>query len=284
MDLEDFEKKINEQNNWSIPVFEGYSPIEMNMILNHTLEEGSPIQLQKPSDSDYQRIPILNQVKYLLKLIDKSGEIKLTQRGNLPRKVVAELYQQGYLKEREIEEGYRKLYKESDSPHIHITRILCELTRLTKKRKGKLSLTKLGEKILNNNYELWHLLFITFTTEFNWAYQDRYEDERIGQFGFGFSLILLSKYGHKKRLDSFYAEKYFNAFPGLFDINLPNFEMIKIFAIGCYSFRTFHRFMHYFDLVKIDEGRNMLNSKIYVTKTDLFDRLIKCLPHKKQDL
>jgi hypothetical protein len=33
----------------------------------------------------------------------------------------------------------------------------------------------------------------------NWAYYDGYGDNEVGRFGAGFSLILLSKYGHKPR-------------------------------------------------------------------------------------
>ena len=70
MDLEELQKHIdkvvNEQNNRLIPEFEGYSPIEMNQLLYFSFGAKSPISLQKLSDSDYRKIPILNQIKYLM--------------------------------------------------------------------------------------------------------------------------------------------------------------------------------------------------------------------------
>jgi hypothetical protein len=131
-------------------------------------------------------------------LIDKNGEIKLTSKGFLPTKIVSELYQQGFLKENHIEKGFSKLYKETDSMTVNISRILIELAGLTKKRNGKLSLTKTATKILSDNYELLRLILVTFATKFNWAYYDGYGENQIGQLGYGFTLTLLSKYGKEK--------------------------------------------------------------------------------------
>ncbi|SHI43043.1 hypothetical protein SAMN04487911_10246 [Arenibacter nanhaiticus] len=68
MDIGDLKKHIgkvmNEQNNRSIPEFEGYSPTEMHHVLHFTFGEDSPITLQQLSESDYKKIPILNQIKY----------------------------------------------------------------------------------------------------------------------------------------------------------------------------------------------------------------------------
>ena len=282
MDSEDLQnhlnKIMNEHNNRSITAFEGYSPYEMHHILHFTFGEKSPLTLQKLSESDYKKIPILNQIKYLMNLIDKNGEIKLTKKGFLPTKVVSELYQQGFLKEEFIEKGIVKLYKEADSITVNLTRILIELAGLGKKRNGKLSLTKSGEKIISNNEKLLKTILETFATKFNWAYYDRYGENHIGQLGYGFSLILLSKYGAEKRLDSFYAEKYFNAYPDLLDSVEPRYGTLEEYATNCYSLRTFDRFLDYFGVINIDTEGDALDSIKYITKTYLFDRLIKCTP------
>ncbi len=109
------DKIMNEENNRGLPNFEGYSPIEMEYILYDTFGENSPIQLLKLSESDYNNIPILNQIKYLLQLIDEKGELKLTTKGFLPTKVVSDIYDQGFIKDEMIESGISKLYKETDS-------------------------------------------------------------------------------------------------------------------------------------------------------------------------
>lgn len=286
MDFKDIQRNINivmnEQNNRSIPEFEGYSPYEMHLILHFTFENNSPIRLQKLTDPDYNKIPILNQVKYLLDLIKKSGEIKLTAKGFLPTRIVKEIYAQGYLEEAIFTSRIYQLYKEKDSMTVNLTRILVELSGLSKKRYGKLSLTKKGEKISSDNFKLLDLIFKTITTKFNWAYYDGYVNEQIGQVGFGFSLILLHLYGDTKRQDKFYAEKYFKAFPDLKDSE-PSFRFGNPgdSAYSCYSLRTFDRFLDYFSLVKIERVGERWRPDKFITKTDLFDKLIKVEPHNK---
>ncbi|MFC2126732.1 hypothetical protein ACFLU5_18250, partial [Bacteroidota bacterium] len=179
------EKIINEQNNRGLPEFEGYSPDEMQFIIYDTFRENSPIKLQKLTDSEYQTIPILTQIKYLADLIAKEGELVLTNKGFLPTKIVTDIYSQGFLKDELIELGISKLYKETDSMTINLTRIIIEISGLAKKRKNKLSLTKTGEKTLTDNFELCQLILKTFSSKFNWAYYDGYGENNIGQLGHG---------------------------------------------------------------------------------------------------
>jgi hypothetical protein len=286
MDLKDIQKQIDqvmsEQNNRSVPEFEGYSPFEMHNILHFTFAIDSPLRLQKLTDSDYKKIPILNQIKYLMGLIEKNGEIKLTNKGFLPTKIVSDIYKQGFLIDEHIEIGISKLYKETDSMTVNLTRILIELSGLTKKRNGKLSLTKSSKKTLGDNEELLRQIFLTFANKFNWVYYDRYGENQIGQLGYGFSLILLSKYGQIKRLDSFYAKKYFMAYPNLLDSIVPTYGTLESYSTMCYSIRTFERFLDYFGLITIEEERKGFDSIRYITKTDLFDRLINVRPHNTQ--
>ncbi len=165
---------------------------------------------------------------------------------------------------------------------INLTRILLELSGITKKRHNKLSLTKTGQIIISNNHQLLLNIFKTFGLKFNWAYFDGYGEDKIGQLGFGFSLILLKKYGNKKLVDKFYAQKYFQAFPNLInDLNLTEFKYEFEKPENCYSLRTFDRFLNYFGLIKIEKNNKLKEAK-YITKAKLFDKLIKCMPHKKQ--
>jgi hypothetical protein len=278
---EHFKKIIDEQNNRPIPEFEGYSPVEMNQILHFTFDSKSPISLQKLSEPDYYKIPLLTQIKHLMELIKDHNEIKLTKTGNLPPKLVIEIYEKGDLKDYVIEKNISKLSKETDSVTVHLTKILTELSGLAKKRLGKLSLTKSSKKTLSDNHELLKTVLQTFTTKFNWAYFDGYGENQIGQLGFGFSIILLSKYGNVKHLDSFYSEKYFQAFPMLLKEIEPLHRTSEHYASRCYSLRTFERFMDYFGLIQIEEDHKGFDTKRYIRTTDLFRRLIKCTPHNK---
>ena len=163
---------------------------------------------------------------------------------------------------------------------FNLTHILIVMSGIAKKRNGKLLLTKKGEKLLSNKFDLLNQIFITFGYKFNWAYYDGYGGNKIGQLGFGFSLILLSKYGSEKLFDQFYGLKYLNAFPMLLENIQPSeFNTRETQAVRCYSLRTFDRFLDYFGLIKIDFDEK-LDSRKFIRKTELFDKLIKIRPHK----
>ncbi|MCX6236919.1 MAG: hypothetical protein NTY07_05055 [Bacteroidia bacterium] len=283
--IEDLQRQLdqimNEQNNCGLPKFEGYSPTEMHYILHDPFCDKCPVQLQKLSDSEYKSIPIFNQIKYLADLIAKSGEFKLTSKGFLPTKVVADIYGLGLYNDEYVESGRTKLSKETDSMIINLTRIIAELSGIVKKRNNKLSLTKTGEKTVTNNQELLRQIFRTFGSKFNWAYYDGYGENSIGQLGFGFSLILLSKYGFEKQTDRFYSQKYFNAFPQLLEnIQPTKYQTIESQTARCYSTRTFERFLDYFGIIKIDSMKKWDADK-YISKTELFDKLINVRPHNR---
>ena len=283
MDLNDLQKYLdqvmNEQNNRAVQGFEGYSPVEMHHLLHLTFEPNSPIILQKLAEADYIKCPMFNLVKYYLHIVKNKGEIKLTAKGFLPTKLVQEIYSEGFLEEYQFSSGHVKLYKEKDSLTVHLTKILAELAGLTKKRAGKVSLTKTGEKLVFDNQQLFELIFKTMTQKFSWAYYDYYENKQIAQLGFGFSLILLAKYGAKKQIDRFYAQKYFTAFPQFLEDMIPTYGTIEEYAGNCYSLRTFERFMHYFGLVEIEQQGKFLDRRNFLMKTELFDKLIKVRPH-----
>ena len=282
MDFDDLQKQLHqimdEQNNRSIPEFEGYSPLQMHQILHFTFGEESPIKLLKLSGSEYKKIPILNQITYLTELIAKSGEMTLTKKGFLPTRIVSELYQQGFLKEKYIESGLTKLYKETDSLTVHLTRLLMEVAGLVKKRNGKLRLTKRGEKLRKDQFALLKTLLETYTSKFNWAYLDGYGENHIGQLGVGFSLILLAKYGQEKRLDVFYARKYFTAHPHLLEAIEPTYGTLERYATQCYSLRTFEQFFNSFGLINLEQEDRGFDTTLYVTKTDLFDQVFQVSP------
>lgn len=272
------ERAVQEQNNRGIVEFEGYSPNEMQQILYATFDADSPLKLLKLTDDDYGNIPFLNQIKYFLHQIDAVGELKLTTNGYLPPKIVLALYHQGFLKEELIEHGITKLRKEADTLTVRLTRIIANIAGLVKKRNSKLSLTAKAEKVLSDDQVLFNLIFTAFTTRFNWAYFDRYGEENIGRLGFGFTLILLSKYGDKPRMSSFYAERYFKAFPDLLSTIRPWYGTVEEYATACFSLRTFERFLDYFGLIEIRRQSKWLESDISLSKTALFNRLIRCTP------
>lgn len=269
------DKTMHEQNSRSIAEFEGYSPTEMHAILYSTFEESSPISLQELDAGDYKKIPLLNQIKYLAKWIEEAGEIKLTKMGFLPTNLVADIYAQGFIKDKYVERRPIKQLKEGDVASITLSRILLTISGLVKKRSNKLSLTKQGQNTIQNDDDLVQIIMKTYGAKFNWAYLDGYGENKIGQIGFGFSLILLSRFGHEWQRDRFYAQKYFTAFPDLLNVPEPPFGNRIDECEDCYSYRFFENFMTYFGLVDVKSEGEFLCRNLSVIKTNLFDKLLK---------
>lgn len=278
--FDDLQEEINRimhaQNNLSVEDFEGYSPEEMRHIIYDAFGDNSPIQWKTMTESAYPKIPLFNSIKYLAEKIEAEGEVKLTKTGNLPTRLVKGLYDQGFYKERPIESGIVKLSKEDDSLFVHLTRILLEISGILKKRINKLSITKKGQSIISDNHTLLMTLLKEFCTHFNWAYFDGYEADQVGKMGFGFSLILVKKYGQEQRSDVFYAKKYLKAYPHLLSIVTPSFGTVETYASRCYSTRTFDRFMDLFGLINLEKPKKW-DGTFLITKTSLMDKLIDCI-------
>ena len=276
---EQIEKKIEQINREGLPDFLDYSPAEMAIIIDNPVGERCPIQLNHLEEDDYRAIPLLQLFKSLATLVAEEGEIKLTARGNLPPVLVKKLYAQAFIPDYAIEAGITKLTNEQDVDSVHLTHILLLQAGIVKKRRNRLSLTKSGKAFFRKNDDSWlGLLMDTFWKKFNWAYFDGFGENDIGQKGFGFSLILLHKFGQEKRPDHFYAEKYFTAFPILLD---PKRNDLPEMADICYSIRTFDRFLAYFGLTESFREKRMGAAK-YVWTTTLFQKLIQIIPPQSQ--
>jgi hypothetical protein len=274
------ETSINLYNTKSIEDFEGLSPADMRYILYDPFSKDSPLQFKTNiQNSILDQVPLLNQIEYLLQKINDLGEIKLTSTGALPTTIVKDIYNKGYIKDYAIENGITKLFAETSSQPIHLTKIIVELSGFTKKKNGKLSLTKAWkDKLLSKNrQDILYQIFSVFSQKFNWSYFDGYPSEKTGQLGFSFSLYLLSKYGAVERQDRFYSDKYLKAFPKLqADFNTSFFkgEENRQFC-DCYSIRTFDRFLEYFNLtVSRTEGKLYRDSRKFIKKTAIFDEII----------
>ena len=223
-----------------------------------------------PDDNDISEIPLIKQIRFFINQIACSKGIKLTKAGNLPPQIVKELYLQGILKDYPIEHGITKLTKETDCNAIVLTRILCEMSGLIKKRNGILTVTKKASSIVATN-QLLPLIFSTFTDKFSWAFFDGYPNDDIGQFGWWYSFALISQHGDISRNSEYYAGKYFQTYPHL--LTLKSYDGAIHANYSCYSIRTFDRFLEYFGFTETIE-KTMLDS--FVKKTDLFDKFISC--------
>ncbi|MWP48686.1 MULTISPECIES: hypothetical protein [unclassified Gilliamella] len=266
---------IDKVNNLPHEDFEGYSPYEMGSLLNFLNDPRSPLKINVLSDKAYKEIPLLNQTCLLMSILEEQENLLLTKVGNLPPKWVKALYVLGP-PELAIEMSSKNVIKEQDTIAVQLARIILKIYRLCKQRHNKLSLTHHGKKLLNNKPALLHGILHVLTYQFNWGYFDGYGNFEIGQLGFGFTLVLLAKYGDKPQPAEFYADKYFKAFPQLLIDNNNNsqFRHNKKSLKYCYYFRNFDRYLSYLGLVNITKVPSTLEEKYLIQKTPLFDQLI----------
>lgn len=289
--IEDLNREMGElfraQNNMPRVDFEGYSSLEMHKILHFTFDKDSPIQFNTITLEEYSQIPILRQIKRLAEILSRNGQIKLTAAGYLPIKIVQELYPLGAPDE-VIENSISKLSKEVDCTPVHLARLLAEASGITKKRRGILSLTAVGSKTITDDSKLFDSILKGFCQKFNWHYFDNYSDDEqsgtIGQLGFGFSLILLSKYGDTERPDKYYGDKYFKAFPKMLENIQPTYGTVQDYCTHCYCLRTFDRFLYHFGLVEIKKGKPIWQEETLIKNTPLFDKLISLISHRKFEM
>lgn len=188
---------------------------------NPFYDPASPLILQPPSHlSLLSASPLFLVVETLLKTVQQEGSIKLTQRNYLPPKLCREIYARRYITDFFIDEGITKITTEKDVMFIHTARIIAGIAGLIKVQNKRLSLTRKCNDQLTpeNRFELFRTVFDTYTTEFNWAYNDRHTDIPVGQPGFGFTLLLLKVFGNESREARFYADIFRSAVPAVIDI------------------------------------------------------------------
>lgn len=209
--------KIDAQNNAPKDDFLGLSPIQMMGVNYQPLQEGCVLRWHDNiDDSTLARVPLLTLAVNLLQQLE-AKPMKLTPKGNLPRKVVQELYATGLIPQDDIEAGITKLSSEDDY-HAAITlKHLLNQLGWTKKRQGKLSLTAKGKKILAGSRQtMLEQLFLNHFSKFNIAYFDGYKEGRMQQF-FGFLLVALLLKGTEFRPIKEYSTMLLRAFPMLIE-------------------------------------------------------------------
>ncbi|MFA5650560.1 MAG: hypothetical protein WC914_05410 [Proteiniphilum sp.] len=275
--IEDLNRFVGEwmqiENNRPLAHFEGYSPTEMHYILHDLFGKNCPVQLADFNDEDCDSVSLFRQVKKLLEMIEKEENLKLTQIGNLPPRIVKEVYLEG-ASEPHIQSGIIKLRREKDSVSVQMARIAVELMRVVKKRNNILSLTKKGKELMKSDSLLLSTMLTTMFTIYNPAYFDSYSSENIGVVGLGFNLVLLHKYGKKAQRDTFYSDKYFRAFPSLVEEVIERYRPREATAAHCYIRRVFDVLFYHLGLVTIDESdRFTPNHTKLIRRTPLFDTL-----------
>jgi len=260
--------------------FAGLSPDEMFRLLYYPLEQGSPVLFRKSiSDAALDKIGFLRLVEELLKIIERDGYVKLTEKlGALPRRALVELHDHHFVDHWPIDEGHFKLRIQDDSPVMGALHTVVRASGLVRKYQGRLVLTKLGDKMLSPEFrqQLFETVFFTFARKFNWAYNDGYPDFPLCQSAFGFSLYLVAKLGARETHKDFYAHKFLTAFPdSLEEFEGDQWSTPERSFKRCYRVRTFDRFLEWFNLVDVRPHEDdEMREKSLVKKSAIMDEIL----------
>lgn len=153
------------------------------MLLPHIAEHimltaffpGGEVRLNRLEEADFGEIPILRQVECLCRFIRKeNGQLKLTNTGNLPLRVVREMYQVG-ISERYYERYPDKRIKETDARFVMIARDLATVSGIILHRKNTLVISGKGEKLLADRQQLLETLIRDFVHRLNLSQYDGYD-------------------------------------------------------------------------------------------------------------
>lgn len=283
---EALDRKMMDYNASSRLELDNLSPLDMQQILYNTVGEESPIGFKNTINNEtLDKIPFLNLFEEYLNVIKEAKELKLTARGNLPKKLCLELYGKGLIKEYAIESGITKLSKEADSMVLQNLKIIGELLGLTKKRNNKLSVTKKGNNLLepSKRIDLFKEIFITNFKRFNLGYHDGYNQEIGVQRSFGFTLYLLLRYGKERRTLNFYAEKSLLSFPFELDNCEANWSTPEKQYEHCLGIRIFERFLNYYGFIDYNKVINFKSEdETDLQTTQIFESVFELRKDKFQ--
>ena len=267
------------ENNRPLEDFHGLSPNEVHRLIYDPYGRDSPVFVVEKVHSDIlDRVPFFRLTEEFLRILNRDRSIRLTAKGALPRRILHELYSLKLIPEAFVESGISKLSREIDSRVLTTLRVNTTLTGLVRKMYGKLFLTELGERLTltDDRWELFRLILKTFTEKFNWAYNDRYPQESVGQFGWCYTVYLLLRFGNETHEGQFYADEYLLAFPEFLAMfrqwkyGNPNGDFTN-----CYFLRTFEQFFEWFGFVVLDGEKPVINGKSTVRRTQALTEMFQ---------
>ncbi len=230
------------------------------------------------SESVLSQIPILRQIRRLMDIINENDGIKMTETGNLPTRIVKELYPLG-VPDWFVEFGYSKVYREDKLECIKLMHFLAKTCGAVRMFKGKLILTKKGKEWLQDPWSLLCELIHTVVWKIDNGGMDAY---MIGNINSGIpdALMLLYKYGSEPREAQFYAEEFAKVCPAIMDISDElSYRDITLYRSRCFSTRIITRGLFLFGVAECIEGKydsseNKMKPDMIVRKA-LFDEIFE---------
>lgn len=241
------------QNSEANSDFEGLSPHQMYLLLNHPFSDQCCVGLKKVTDTDpLPESPIMIACKTILFNIDSVRGLKLTQKGNLPRRVVNQIYDLPLLPEIGYCRKPATVPNELDYLPAAMAHALLKLSKLVKTRNNALHFTIEGKKCMQDNWLMFQTLFRTFTSVYNKGYFDYYGENNIGNLGLLFVIYLLDKFGDNEQPARFYSDLYFRAFPDLIrEVSHIRYSSSEMVAADCFEHRVFTHGLSMFGLIEM---------------------------------
>ena len=252
--IEDLQRLLNQYtkqtNARPLDEFHGISPEQMSQMLYSPFDSTELVYFPEEFDAKPEA-PILTLFELLAQAIGEQG-LKPTAKGNLPRNFCREAALSYWGEETyQMYTSYAQISRESDFPHMHITRIIAQLAGLVRKHRGRFILGRDCRDLLAKNGigAIYPKLFRTYVERFNWAYRDGYPELPLIQDAWLFALYLLSRYGESERPNTFYVDAFLQAFPALMD-ELPQNELFSPTQTvrSCFTVRALMRFAGFLGL------------------------------------
>lgn len=177
--------------------------------------------------------------------------------------------------ERWIGSGIVKVRTETDWNIMHNIKIVLTLAGFVRKQYNYLLLTKKFELLLNKEdySDIFYQFLRAFTLKFNWAYNDLFDDEDLGQLGFLYGLYLINKYGKEINDLKYYTDLYFSAFPSFVEYDIDDQSMKE----SAFHTRLISRFALWFGFAEeeIIKGQGFLELEIKIKRTRLLEQLLE---------
>jgi hypothetical protein len=242
----------------------------------------SPLRLNENlKTEELPELPFLKLAVALLDVIHEAQALTLTQKGNLQRKTIHQLYDLRCYPYDFVDDGSMKLWKETDFFPLHLARVLCELAKLVNKRKNKLSLSKQGQALRQNPAQLYLKLLKTYILQYNWAYPEAwgYGVEQTGREGWALIFYELMRHGEQEISDEYYGKLYTALFPSLLDLYpYSEYNPTENMLLSDFERRFIHWFGGFFGLIEITReviGKYNLPEERFVKRTAFAARVFE---------
>lgn len=274
---------FNAQSNEVISAFHGLSSGDMHQLLYQPFDSPSVVSFDSSILAGISQVPVVFLALELAKAMGDSG-LKPTAKGNLPQKLVKQLYQ-AYSQSIYKPKYKISVNKEDDFYDLNVARHLMMLSGLLRKYDGKFVSSKQMKSYLRDYQagneqclsDIYMALFKSFCSDFNWAYSSYDESFGFIQQSFGFSLYLLDRYGNSFKHTGVYGDYFIDAFPDLLlEIEEPYCSPEQSIK-NCHSFWMFERFTLFFGLADIQYTANERGyfSEIEVKAAPLFKSFVQ---------